>query len=188
MAILEKVDELNNKQRLLILGIVIALVTVGFYYYIYVPGTKNIAAQEGRLAGLQRDLSSLQTIAAKLPEFKATIQQLETQLVEIRKKLPQDREIPGLLESISKAGTESGLQFELFRPRGEVRHEIYSDVPVDITVKGPFQNIIMFLDKIAHLPRIVNVTTFSFTAPHDESGYVFVTGTGMATTYRYNEK
>lgn len=188
MPLLESIDQLNNKQRLLILVVIIALIAAGFYYLIYKPNNSDIAGLETRLSSLQSDLQSLRAIYAKLPEFEARRDLLREQLSLMKKKLPQQREIPGLLESISKAGTESGLEFDLFKPRPEGRKEFYAEVPVDIVVKGPFHNIVIFLDKIAHLPRIVNITNFEFRGPVEEGGYVFITGSGMATTYRYLEK
>ncbi len=188
MALLEQVDQLSIKQRLMVLGVVVVLLLVGFYYWIYAPNAKTISGLRMKLSSVQSDLQGLRAINAKLPEFKAQSEGLQKQLLEMRKKLPQDKEIPGLLDSISKAGTESGLQFELFRPRAENKKEFYSEVPVDITVTGPFHAISMFLDKVVHFPRIVNISNFNFGSAKEVGGYLMVTGTGVATTYRYNEK
>jgi type IV pilus assembly protein PilO len=188
MAVLDQLNELNAKQRLLIVGVVIGLMAVIFYYYIFTPNTRTIANFDSQLTALETELKGLRAIEMKLPEFKAETLRLQNQLSEIRRKLPQEKEIPGLLENISRAGMESGLQFELFRPGSEVKKEIYSEVPVDISVRGPFQSMAMFIDKISHFPRIVNVTRFNFSAPKEEGNFVFISGTGVATTYRYNEK
>ncbi len=188
MALLEKVNELNNKQRLLVLVAVVALVGVLFYMYPYKKKQTEIEGSLIRLSAVQTELQGLQAIAAKLPEFETIIKNLQKQLEELKTKLPQDKDIPLLLKSISDAGTENGMQFDLFRPLGETRKEFYSEVPVDIAVRGPFHNMVSFLDKIVHFGRIVNITNFNFSNPRDEGGYHFVTGTGLATTYRYNEK
>jgi type IV pilus assembly protein PilO len=188
MALLEKVNELNNKQRLLILVAVIAVIGVLFYLYPVKKAQTEIAGLTSRLTAVQGELQGLQAIAAKLPEFRATIESLQKQLADLRTKLPQDKDIPLLLKSISEAGTGSGMHFDLFRPQGEVKKEYYSELPVNITVRGPFHSMVTFMDKIAHLPRIVNITSFNFAGSKEEGGYLFVTGTGMATTYRYNEK
>ncbi len=188
MALTEKLNEMNNKQRILAIGILIIVMVALFFYFPYQNNRKVIKGLETKLSAIQGELQSLRAIHAKLPEFVAQTKRLQTQLLDIRKKLPQERDIPGLLDSISKAGLESGLQFDLFRPRPEIKKEFYAEVPVDITIKGPFHNIAMFIDKIVHLPRIVNVSNISFGNPKEEDGYVFITGTGMATTYRYEEK
>lgn len=188
MALLERVDQLNNKQRLIILVVIIALLAGGFYYFVYRKNQTTITGLESTLSSLQTDIQGLRAIQAKLREFEAERDSLQKQLMIIRRKLPQQKEIPGLLESISNAGKESGLEFDLFRPRSEGKKEFYAEVPVDITVKGPFHNIVMFLDKIAHFPRIVNISNFSFKNPQEENGYIFITGSGLATTYRYLEQ
>jgi type IV pilus assembly protein PilO len=188
MAFLEKINEINARQRLLVLAIILGLLVAGFWYLVWAPTAKTMAGIETQLAALQTDLQGLRAIHAKLPEFKAESERLQKQLVELRKKLPQDKELPELLNGISRAATESGLQYELFKPKGEVKREFYNEVSVDIKVRGPFHNIVMFIDKIVHLPRIVNIPEFNFSGAKDEGGYLFINGTGLATTYRYQEK
>jgi type IV pilus assembly protein PilO len=188
MALLERINDLNNKQRLLILVAIIAVIGVLFYLYPFKNSRTEIAGLTSRLTAVQGELQGLQAIAAKLPEFRATIVSLQKQLADLRTKLPQDKDIPLLLRSISEAGTDSGMHFDLFRPQGEIRKDYYSELPVNIAVRGPFHSMVAFMDRIAHLPRIVNITSFSFAGAKEEGGYLFVTGTGMATTYRYNEK
>jgi type IV pilus assembly protein PilO len=188
MVILDKINEMNTQTRAALLAILVALPAVVFYMYLYSPNVKTIARLTGELSTVQTDLQGLRAIAAKLPEFKKNTEDLQAQLLDIRKKLPLGKEIPKLLDDISRAGQESGLRFELFRPQGEVKREFYSEVPVDVAVRGPFHNVVMFMDRVTHFNRIVNVTNFSFSSPKEEGSYVFIMGSGLITTYRYEEK
>ena len=165
MAIMERIDGLSTRQRLLIMIIIILFLGAGFYYRVHKPKQREIQGWESQLSTLQTDLQGLRAIAAKLPEFKEETRKLQLQLDEIKKQLPKEKEIPVLLENVSKAGTESGLEFDLFRPKPEVDKGFYMEVPVDIVVKGPFHNLATFLDKIAHFPRIMNITASAWARP-----------------------
>jgi type IV pilus assembly protein PilO len=188
MALMERIDSLSARQRLLIMIVIILLLGVGFYYRVHKPKQREIQGWEAQLSTLQTDLQGLRAIAAKLPEFKEETRKLQRQLDEIKEQLPKEKEIPVLLENVSKAGTESGLEFDLFRPKPEVDKGFYMEVPVDLVVRGPFHNIATFLDKIAHFPRIMNITSFSLGKATEKEGYVIITGSCLATTYRYTEK
>ena len=187
MSLLERLDELSNKQRLLIIAVVVLIMLAGFWQYVYKPYQTDIRNLRTQLESLQTDLQGLRAIAAKLPQFEEETKKLKRQLDEIRRQLPQEKEIPELLENVSRTGTESGLGFDLFRPKKEVNKGFYVEVPVDLVVKGPYHSIATFLDKVVHFDRIINISSFNFGKATEERGQVVITGSCLATTYRYTE-
>jgi type IV pilus assembly protein PilO len=187
MSLLERLDDLSNKQRLLIMAVIVVVILGVFYQYTYKPYQADIRNARAQLETLQTDLQGLRAIAAKLPQFEEETKKLKRQLDDIRKQLPQEKEIPGLLENVSRAGTESGLGFDLFRPKKEVDKGFYVEVPVDLVVKGPYHSIATFLDKVTHFDRIINISSFNFGKATEDRGQVVITGSCLATTYRYTE-
>lgn len=184
-SILEQFEKIPLKQRGLILGLVCALIGVGFYYLVYQPKAVQIQAQQGRLTALTSEVQNLQTIEAKNKEFKRMIAELKLQLDSARQQLPGEREIPILLEQIAHFGREAGVEFISFRPGAEVTRDFYNEVPMALAIRGPFHNIGMFLDKISHYPRIISVLNLTMGNPLEKEGYLMLTSTCTATTYRY---
>ncbi len=76
-------------------------------------------------------------------------------------QLPTSKEIPSLLSNISQLGKDSGLEFLLFKPVGEINKDFYAEIPVEIRVKGAYNNVAIFFDKVGKLPRIVNISEVS---------------------------
>ena len=62
-----------------------------------------------------------------------------------------------MLESVSLSGQEAGLEFLLFEPKGEIRKEFYSQLPISVRVKGPFSNVLDFFNRVSRLNRIVHI-------------------------------
>ncbi len=184
-SILDQFEKVPLKQRGLILGAVSALLCVGFFYGLYKPKADQIKLQQGRLNTLTSEVQNLQTIEAKNKEFKRMIADLKVQLDSARQQLPGEREIPILLEQIAHFGREAGVEFISFRPGAEVARDFYNEVPMALTIRGPFHNIGMFLDKISHYPRIISVLNLTMGTPVDKEGYLMLTSTCTATTYRY---
>ena len=54
-----------------------------------------------------------------------------------------------------------------------------------LAIRGPFHNIGLFLDKISHYPRIISVSNLTMGNPVEKEGYLMLTSTCTATTYRY---
>ncbi|MDY7038440.1 MAG: type 4a pilus biogenesis protein PilO, partial [Thermodesulfobacteriota bacterium] len=75
--------------------------------------------------------------------------------------LPNKKEIPDLLRTITKLGRESNLEFRLFSPRAERRKGFYLEIPVSIIVSGSYHNVAMFFDKVGRMDRIVNILNVS---------------------------
>lgn len=187
MAILDKIEEIPAKQRLILVVVLLALIVGGFYQFVYKKKTAQIKSTETTLAQLNNELQDLRAIQKKLKDFEAMIVDLEGQLVEAQRQLPRQRDIPVLLNDISEFGKKAGMEFVSFRPSAEKAKGFYADVPVNLVINGPFHNIADFVDKIVHYPRIIKVKTIAIGSPKDVEGNVMLRTTCTATTYRYLE-
>jgi type IV pilus assembly protein PilO len=188
MAILDKIEELPAKKRAIIVGVVLLLMIGAYYQLVYTKKSAKITVQQSNLATLNSELQDLRAIQKKLNEFKSMIKDLVAQLKEAQRQLPKQREIPTLLNDISKFGKESGLEFITFRPQKEKKKGFYAEVPVRLVFNGPFHNIANFIDKIVHYPRIIKITSLSLGSPKQVEGHVILKASCTATTYRYIEE
>lgn len=86
-------------------------------------------------------------------------QLLETQqsFGALLKQLPSKSEMDALLTDINQAGLGRGLQFELFRPGGEVATGVFTEQPIAIKVTGSYDDLGNFSSDVSQLPRIVTL-------------------------------
>ena len=141
---------------------------------------------ETELASLQSKIREQQAIAGNLRSFQDEVRRLEAQLSLLLEQLPNSAEIPSLLKSVSDLGKESGLEFLRFAPSGEVKKDFYAEIPVSISVNGDYHSFALFSDKVAHYPRIVNLSNIAFSSPKPSGdNLVLVTVNCTATTYRF---
>jgi type IV pilus assembly protein PilO len=187
MAFLEQVEKIPVKQRLLALAVAVALLGAAYWYLLYDPTAKQIASQRGRLGTLEGEVTTLRAIEAKNREFEQMIKEKRVQLEAARQQLPGEKEIPKLLEEIARFGKEAGIEFISFRPGVEVTKDFYNEVPMSLALRGPYHNVGLFLDKISHYPRIISVSNLAMGTPVEKEGYLMLTATCVATTYRYVE-
>lgn len=154
----EDIKNLPPKYKLL-LGIA-AFALIGYFYFFYFlqPALEKKTDLEENLGNLERQIMAKQRVAKQIERHKKEIVTLKENLKMALAKLPEEKEIPGLLSSASKAGTAAGLDFLLFEPLNPAPREFYAEIPVKIIVKGSYHDIARFFDAVAHLPRIVNVT------------------------------
>ncbi|RMH50441.1 MAG: pilus assembly protein PilO [Zetaproteobacteria bacterium] len=138
---------------------------------------QNIAMQRTLLQKNRR-------LAADLPRKQKEYARLELQLRVALNLLPRKAEIPDLLESVSWAGKDSGLEFTTFKPLGEKPQGLYAEVPVSIEMGGDYKQLIRFLARVGEMPRIVNVNSLSIR--RDQGDRLKISG--RVTTYRFLEE
>jgi type IV pilus assembly protein PilO len=65
----------------------------------------------------------------------------------------------------------------------------YEEIPVTVTVLGTFQNIVYFFEKVAKLPRIINISEISMGDRKDVKGKGYVINTScIIKTYVFVDK
>ena len=187
---IEKVLKLPNKQKLAIVVIVVLLEGVGFFFGLEQPKLQDLKVQQGNLERLHSQVQENKRIADQLPKYRAEYTQLQQELEGVLTELPNQKEIPSLLTSITNVGKTAGLDFLLFRPKGEEPRDFYAAVPVDITVSGSFYSIANFFVAVGNLPRIVNISNVTFSdIKHDKDrGKTLMHVSCLATTFRFLDR
>jgi type IV pilus assembly protein PilO len=182
----EKIAALNRAYRILICAAVFLGLGAGFTYLVYKPKMEKFNKLKETYAGIQAKLAGARAAAANLEDFEQEYKKAQVSFKIALRLLPDKKEIPNLLESVSASGTDSGLEFILFQPRPEQVADFYAKIPVSVEVRGGFHNIAMFFDRVARLPRIVNVMNFDIQVPRGGVPTT-LTATCVAETYRFLE-
>ncbi|GAM07843.1 pilus assembly protein, PilO [Geobacter sp. OR-1] len=162
----------------------------GFFFGLQQPKLKELKKQQNNLAKLHEQVQEKKKIADQLPKFKSEYAKLQKDLESALTELPNQKEIPSLLTSITNVGKAAGLDFLLFKPKAEAAKGFYAEVPVDITVSGSFMNVANFFIAVGNLPRIVNIGNVNFAdIKYDkDKGRTNLRVNCLATTFRFLDK
>ncbi len=161
------------------------LILAAYIYFGWMPVQDAIAGQKQQVAQQQIILKRNQMLAKDLPRKRKEYAKLEKQLTIALNMLPKESEIPDLLENVSWAGKDSGLEFKTFKPLGEVSRQFYAEVPVDIDVSGTYNQMLTFLKRVGEMPRIVDVHNLSL-SQSVAGGQLSIKG--KVVTYRFIEQ
>ncbi|MEI6702527.1 MAG: type 4a pilus biogenesis protein PilO [Deltaproteobacteria bacterium] len=184
----EKILKLPTKQKIIILVLVAVLEIAALVWFVFLPKQKELTGLKAELVKLQSDVSEKTRIANNLPKLKAEYDQLNRELDQALTELPNSKEIPTLLTSITTLGKNAGLDFLVFRPKSETPKDFYADVPVDIVVSGSYYSVANFFAAVANLPRIVNISNVAFSDIKNVSNRMLTKVTCLATTFRFLDK
>lgn len=153
------------------LGIAGVLLILYFYYFYFLQG--NLARQDA-LREEQKTLAvriaAKEKLVGEMDRYKKGIEELKQRFALVIQKLPEEKEIPGLMAAVSDAGRGSGLEFVLFEPMPLVKKEFYAEIPIKVVVKGTYREIHDFFTKVGGLSRVVNPTEAVLSRGRDETG------------------
>ncbi len=152
--------KLNLQQKLLVLGIILILILL-LDLYVW-PG---YLAERNAYTGLQEQERSVQAkvletqaIADHKEEFQNELNKLSQQLNEALTKLPNNPEVDKYLVTLNTLSKTTELNVIQIEPKAEVVKGFYAEIPVQIHLTGTYDDIAMFLYKLAELQRIINVS------------------------------
>jgi len=185
---LETIVKLPASRKIILLAVLIAAVAGLYFYLIYWPSLDLLKQKKGQVEVLERQVRELRTVAANMKRFQTEAVKLREELKIAITQLPTSKEIPSLLSNISQLGKDSGLEFLLFKPTAEVSKEFYAEIPVEIKVKGTYNNVATFFDKVGKLPRIVNISEVSMDNAKEVFGRWEISTSCTATTFKFIDR
>ena len=127
------------------------------------PQQAQLDVRRAELAAIQGRIDKGMETARKLPEFRAQVGDLEARLEGLKAILPEEKDVADLLRRIQTMAAQSNLTIRHFRPRAITAKELHAEWPIELEVEGAYHNVGLFLDRVAKLPRIINVGALEMT-------------------------
>ena len=183
--LLTQILRLPRQQKIGILaGLILFLLTIG-YFYVYLPADEKITKLAEEINAVRGDRDRKKALSANLFKLQNELRVWDAKLKSAVAQLPNRKEIPDLLSSLSTKAREAGLEILLFRPRAENFQEFYAEIPVDIVVRGGFFNAVTFFDEVGKLNRLVNIDNIDLKNPKVGGDQIALEISTLATTYRF---
>ncbi len=169
--------------------IALVLLAVGTTYLVMVsPVEDRITQLDNQIIKLDTTLAQKKAIARDLTRYRVEVERLKQRLNEALTLLPNEAEIPELLQKLASLVQQSDLTMKQFEPQSEVAAGFYAKIPVKMSIIGNYHSIAVFFDKVAKLARIVNINDIKLKSPKIENKRVVLEAEFNATTFKFIEK
>lgn len=186
--LISKISKVPLAQRLLVVAVAIIVLIGGTYLFFVSPIEEAIVAAERSVNKLDQQLVQKKAIARDLTRYRVEVERLKQRLNEALTLLPNDAEIPELLQKLASLVEQSDCQMKTFEPEGEIAQGFYARIPVRMEIVGNYHSVAVFYDKVAKLARIVNVTDINLGSPQLENKKVVLKASFLATTFKFIEQ
>jgi len=207
---LDDIKKLPPQKKALIICL-IYIVLGYFYWFLFLQSAlKERGTLDTKLSELRQQVTEKERIAAEKDKYVRELNTLKEMLEMALTKLPDQREIPGLLYAVAQAGKDAGINFILFEPKqsekkppetkppdkkpagdkaNQTEEKFYEEIHIKVTINGSFHNTAVFFEKVAKLPRIINIEDISMSEGKDVKGRGYLINTScVIKTYMFLEK
>jgi type IV pilus assembly protein PilO len=196
-----KLSDLNNLDinniggwpvpiKLVVVLLLVAAIGGAGYYFDTQHMIADLKKTEAREVELRRTFEQKWNKVANLDAFRAQLEEMNKSFGAMLRQLPDKTEVADLLVDISQTGLANGLEFQLFKPGGEIRRGFYAELPIQIQVTGTYHQFGAFVSGIAALPRIVTMHDMTIKPQQGGGGgkSAMLSMVAVAKTYRYLEE
>jgi type IV pilus assembly protein PilO len=171
----------------ILLFVVIAGGSIFAFHYFYADGVKvTLEKQQKELDQVRARITRGNAIAAQLPKFQADLIKLEQHLAGLKQVLPEQRDVGDMLRRIQTLAAASSLNVRYFKPQPVKNQELHAEWPMQLEFDGNYHDLGLFFDKVAKVPRIINISGIDIKAKDAKAAVetsTSVTAQVTATTF-----
>jgi len=179
----DSLKKLSPRMKALIVSLICLLLGYFYYMFFFQALLEKKMTLGAKLTEMQQQITEKEKIVAQLDRYIREVNALKESFKVALLKLPNEREIAGLLASVVLSGEKAGVNFLLFEPKAPepkppevkpgaspmpaaakappakaaVPEKFYDEIPIKVQIAGRFHDTLSFYAKIAKLPRIINV-------------------------------
>jgi len=118
---LDDIKKMSLKKKALILSLVFILLGYLYYFFLFQSLYEKKSGLDGKLSGIKQQITAKQLIVKEIQKSKKELLTMQENLKLALTKLPDHKEIPGLLSSMARVGRAAGLDFIQFEPQSLIK-------------------------------------------------------------------
>jgi type IV pilus assembly protein PilO len=158
-------------QKWIILCTVAFGLVYGYFNFVYTPRSETVKRLTADIKKESEVLAKGKRIAANFQTVQDDYARLMQSWEIAHELLPTQKEMEGLLKSITLAGQEHDVTFLLFKPQDPVERPYYWENPIQIKTLSRYHDLAQFFSDVASLDRIVNVNAVKLTGYRPNRGH-----------------
>jgi len=123
---------------------------------------QGIQSEQANIASIERKIQEAKEFERQFEEKKKRYADLVKQLQSLKEALPRQFYLPDLLSDLLREAKQ--LEIEILRVTPDAKEEqgeLYNTLGFQLESKGTFVQFFIFLDRMAHMQRLINVDNFA---------------------------
>jgi Tfp pilus assembly protein PilO len=160
--LIEILEKLNWSRVILLVG-----VWAGYCYFMLDTTTltdkeQSVQAMQAEISVQERKIQEAHEFARQFEDKKKRYADLVKELQKLQGALPKQFFLPDLLSELLREAKQLEIEITAISPDGsETQLELYNAMGFNLEIRGTFLQFFIFLDRLAHMKRLITVERFS---------------------------
>src|SRR5215510_1966425 len=161
-----KFDEMSLVVKIGILALVAGIVGAGFYFWPLGPMNDEIKELRAQVSAKRQENEMLKSYVPKLNDLNKQIAQLQEQLAEEKKIVPDEKEADLFIKQLHDTAAAAGIEIRRYTAMPIANHDFYTEVPFQLDLDGPYFSMLNFFDRSGKKEPIINIQNQQKTNPN----------------------
>ena len=138
----------------------------------YIPGLPIQQVRADRensqkeLASIQKEVTALQVYERQRGQLVAEIGAMQKELDTLKTIVPDEKQVDEFIRALSDSARASNISIRDLKAKPIEPKDYFYEVPFEISVDGPYYQVVDFFTRLSRLSRIINVADLTFAAPN----------------------
>ncbi|MDQ3285546.1 MAG: type 4a pilus biogenesis protein PilO [Actinomycetota bacterium] len=164
----------RNDRNILILGVLILVaLAIAYYFLLFSPLRQDYLAKYDERTRRESQKQQLEQTAAQLENIRRNADDIERQILELSKRIPEQAEIPTLVvqtEEVARAADVTQLRIEPGDPQAPPGGDDFSRIPITMSFEGTYEQLQDFLLRVRNLARLVTINAVNYEPAEERAG------------------
>lgn len=160
--LLDQFAKLPIVVKLIMLAVIVVVIGVLDYQLVWLPKKDERDKLKKDSERLSVDYAEKKAVADNLPKFQEEFNSLKEQLKQAVAILPNEANIQNILRQLSITAKKTNIDMLSFRPTGGAKRGFYTEITMDLKLRGTYHDIAQYIDQVGKLSRIVNMSNIVF--------------------------
>lgn len=173
-------------------AVVALLIIVVFYFLLWKPTSNKIATESGALTQAQQQLATLNGQISSLKSFQQQLPEAQAEANRLTSAVPTTPELSNFILALNSISQKSGITFMSISPAQAIAATVggstattsanpnFYQVEIGLQVGGGYFQVLDFINRLDHLPRLVIVNSVNLTSSNGSASPQSSTPTTMA--------
>lgn len=166
---------------------IIIVVAMLFLYdrFLRTPVLEEQAQKNQQIENLKREYTANYQYTLDLPLYQKRSEELIARLKSLLELLPNNAEMPDLIDDVYTTAVENEINFQTFTPEKAIKQSYYDVMPIKLKAETGYVNFAKFAEKITQLQRILNVADMKVMISESNINNLIIES--QLQTYIYNQ-
>jgi len=184
MKFLEQLAKLSFGKKIAILGVLLALAAVGYWFVSYSASAEELDRATNEYTQIQGAKQAALQAKASYDRDRRRLDELKANFGQQLKELPTDTQMSAFLDNLNTQAELVGLTLKSVEPTNEETTENYVRIPVKLKLEGSFHQMAKFFYLVGNLDRIINIENINLVVGKAKEAGIMLAVDTLATTFR----